>query len=545
MRLADKSKRVEQPAKPGRLRLIRFGIVVVSTLVSLALCEMIVRFARLAPAVKGIWLEDEKSFYHPSGNPILGHELKPSFQASFPAGKASSNRQGLRDPDRTIAKPPGSRRILILGDSVVEGIGHVADEDTISRSLERLYGDGKTEVFNLGTSGYCTFGEVELLKQKGLQYSPDVVVLVFVNNDFQNFNSALTLASRVDRPEAIKQLFLSSHLFRLSSLHFDWYGFAEETNPLRVNEAAIGENNVIEGMARLNQLALQHGFKVLVAIWPTFTDDKIFDTPILPDGEDEVVGVRLAEMSGLPTLRLSAGFRSHHQRTERDNPRLDYTAHGDGMHPNALGSEVAAEALKRAIEGELPNPRKVYKPMDHEAIAAARVLGGNMSEPNLTGPARVFRTLLNQCRNEEGVAYLEQLLVEDRDHYFANYGLSKYWLANGSPDRSLPFLIRAAEIQPGNVTNTFALANTMITMGRSAEAVTVFQDILAKTTPTPELHYALAFAATIAKDWATAEKNLEATLKLDPEFQDAQLQLNAIRHQKSGGSETTPVGVDK
>ncbi|MFT6618831.1 MAG: lysophospholipase L1-like esterase [Limisphaerales bacterium] len=506
--------------------------MIVSSMVALALCETTVRIARLAPAVQGIWLTDEESFYYPSSNPILGHELKPSFRRSFPSGAASSNRDGLRDPDRTTEKPPGGRRILILGDSVVEGIGHVADDATISQSLERLYDDGKTEVFNLGTSGYCTFGEIELLEQKGLQYSPDVVVLIFVNNDFQNFNSALTLASRVDRPEVIKRLFLSSHLFRLGSLHFDWYGFGEETSPLRVNEAAIGENNVIEGMARLNKLAVQHRFKVLVAIWPTFADDEIIDSPILP-GASEAVGLRLARMSGLPTLMLSEDFKAHHQRSgEGGNPRLDYTAHGDGMHPNALGSEVAADALKRTIEGELPSPRVAYGPIDREAVAAARVLGGNMNEPDLTGPARVFRTLLNQCRDDEGVAYLKQLLVEDPNHYFANYGLSRYWLGKNASDRAIPFLKRAVEIQPGNSTNTFSLATALISLGRAAEAITVFDMILEKTPPTPELHYALAFSAAIAQEWATAEKHLAATLKLDPNFQDARHQLEDIRRNK-------------
>ena len=55
----------------------------------------------------------------------------------------------------------------------------------MSRQLEMRYGDGQTEVLNFGVSGYCTLAEVELLEVKGIQFQPDLVVLVFVEKRFQ------------------------------------------------------------------------------------------------------------------------------------------------------------------------------------------------------------------------------------------------------------------------------------------------------------------------------------------------------------------------
>ena len=56
--------------------------------------------------------------------------------------------------------------------------------------MERIYVDEgeDVQVLNVATIGYCTRSEVELLRVKGLPFQPDRVVLVFVENDFDNFN---------------------------------------------------------------------------------------------------------------------------------------------------------------------------------------------------------------------------------------------------------------------------------------------------------------------------------------------------------------------
>jgi hypothetical protein len=158
-------------------------LAVVSTLAALTVAELGVRALGLAPGVKAIWISDESHAYKRSSNPIMGFELKanyrndnPDFIQSYP----STNSHGQRDVERSLEKPPGVRRILLLGDSVVEGIGIRDLDDTISRQLEGLYPDGRTEVLNFGVSSYCTKAEVALLEEKGLEFRPDVVVLIFV-----------------------------------------------------------------------------------------------------------------------------------------------------------------------------------------------------------------------------------------------------------------------------------------------------------------------------------------------------------------------------
>ena len=149
----------QSSSRPNRSRLARIALAVAALLVALVLAEVGIRAAGLAPAVKAIWVSDEESVYRRSANPVLGFELKPNYRNDDPnpnQSYPSTNAWGQRDVERPIEKPAGVARILLLGDSVVEGHGIMEIDATISRQLERLFPDGSTEVLNFGVSGYCT-----------------------------------------------------------------------------------------------------------------------------------------------------------------------------------------------------------------------------------------------------------------------------------------------------------------------------------------------------------------------------------------------------
>ena len=115
---------------------------------------------------------------------------KPCFRA-----RVRINAEGLRDVDRPVAKPAGVYRILILGDSMIEAF-QVDLEHTLTRVLERRLNEAKLgmafEVINLGVAGYGTDQEYLALRQVGLRYRPDLVVLAFfTGNDFQENHPGL------------------------------------------------------------------------------------------------------------------------------------------------------------------------------------------------------------------------------------------------------------------------------------------------------------------------------------------------------------------
>jgi len=102
------------------------------------------------------------------------------------------NSQGLRDRERSIEKPPGTYRILVLGDSYVEAL-QVDIEKTFWRLLEKRLQECKfrpaknIDVINLGVSGFGTGQALRALQTRGLAYAPDLVILaVFPGNDIRN-----------------------------------------------------------------------------------------------------------------------------------------------------------------------------------------------------------------------------------------------------------------------------------------------------------------------------------------------------------------------
>ena len=340
-------------AKAPRQIFTKVSIALTATVLALLFCEVAVRLLRKAPELKPIELASEACVYRRSTNPVLGFELKASYRNDTPdliESYERTNAHGQRDKERTFEKNEDTRRVLLLGDSVVEGHG-LAEEDTISRQWEDLYADGSTEVLNFGVSAYCTLAEIELLETKGLAFDPDVVVVLFVENDFDNFNrEAFALGEAVRRPVLVKWLFRRSHLFRLASVRLNLFHFGAETDPIRWNKEAIGDNNVVDGFKRLRALADREGFEPLIAIWPRFLDDGIVETPSVSDRDPTPLVERLAAMFGLPSTRLAPAFRRHRaEAADVSNPRLHYSS-GDSLHPSPRGAAVAASALKESVE---------------------------------------------------------------------------------------------------------------------------------------------------------------------------------------------------
>ncbi len=137
------------------------------------------------------------SFWQP--HPSLGWSLIPNKEGRWENQEFSNliriNSAGFRDRDYSLEKPEGVFRIIILGDSMTEGL-QVPLEQTFAKVLETLlngdtvkddFSKKKFEVLNLGVAAYGTGQEYLLLKEYGLLYQPDLVILAFLSlNDVLN-----------------------------------------------------------------------------------------------------------------------------------------------------------------------------------------------------------------------------------------------------------------------------------------------------------------------------------------------------------------------
>ena len=98
------------------------------------------------------------------------------------------NAQGFRDArDYNYEKPKATLRVLALGDSNTLGY-EVRQQATFSEIIERdLAARGiKAEVLNTGVSGFSTAEQLAFLENEGLRYRPDIVLLAFYRNDFED-----------------------------------------------------------------------------------------------------------------------------------------------------------------------------------------------------------------------------------------------------------------------------------------------------------------------------------------------------------------------
>ena len=84
-------------------------------------------------------------------------------------------------------KEPNVIRILSLGDSHTQGY-EVNQKQTFSYVAEQLLNKKgfNSTVINAGVSGFGTAEELIFLENEGYKYSPDVVVIGFYANDFED-----------------------------------------------------------------------------------------------------------------------------------------------------------------------------------------------------------------------------------------------------------------------------------------------------------------------------------------------------------------------
>jgi hypothetical protein len=99
-----------------------------------------------------------------------------------------TNTLGFREREVAIPKPPGTFRIMVLGDSLTWGVGLPVERSYTALLEERLKGvlqGREIEVLNFGISGGPTLQERDILVAAAPNVDPDLVVVGFCINDPQ------------------------------------------------------------------------------------------------------------------------------------------------------------------------------------------------------------------------------------------------------------------------------------------------------------------------------------------------------------------------
>ena len=126
-------------------------------------------------------------------DPLFGRDaagffrLKTSYQGTFMGQVCHTNTFGHRDAEIPLAKPPGTVRIVAIGDSVTFGDG-VAGENAYSQALESKLriqlAPTPVDVINAGVPGRGPRMEYEDLR-RALVLAPDLAILQISANDIR------------------------------------------------------------------------------------------------------------------------------------------------------------------------------------------------------------------------------------------------------------------------------------------------------------------------------------------------------------------------
>jgi lysophospholipase L1-like esterase len=241
-------------------------------------------------------------------DPVRGQRLAAGYDGWFAGVPVRINALGFRDPrDYSLAKPPGTFRILVLGDSVT--FGHGALHETtypylLEQQLEAWRPDVRWEVWNLGVPGYNTAQELAYLRQIGPAAAPDLVVVGFFLNDFTGFEPRLNpsvwqrAASGVLR--VMQRHVYSTELYKRVYLTARWRLFESTTDRQRLEH--LETEDALLGRSDADQAVEQR-----LSPAERFSDEAVrsFECPGIPDS-----GSGLAKDIGQRAPHLRSWFEA-------------------------------------------------------------------------------------------------------------------------------------------------------------------------------------------------------------------------------------------
>lgn len=159
---------------------------------ALTICYVLVAAAILSEGVLRLfdpigiayYFETDRYFRRMVPDPDFGYIHAPNQRVTLQGVQVAINRVGLRWAEFDEIKKSGTRRLYILGDSMVFGWG--APQDSVfpvilQGSLRRA--SPTWEVIAAGVGSWNTRNEVEYFKKHGIALRPDVVLLFIVSND--------------------------------------------------------------------------------------------------------------------------------------------------------------------------------------------------------------------------------------------------------------------------------------------------------------------------------------------------------------------------
>lgn len=318
------------------------------TILAVAVGEFLISQTSLVDTPPGLFRRSEtRAFEHTPG--FHGRDMQKH--------PIRINSGGLRDAETPFEKPDGVYRIFVLGDSVAFGDG-VAVEDTFSDQLEKMLNDRgvRVEVLNGGIRGYNTYQESILLKEAGLRYHPDLILLTYVANDAEPFSRQQGLIGKNHPRLLYLKDFVKQHSYLYAFFRKKIEVLRHRVTPRQFSETYDehfqpdheGWKASYAAMADIRDTARASNAGLLLSVFPrlvglgegeTHSHQKIHDQ-ILAAGRE----------LGIDTMDMLAALKGQSGEKLRITP-------GDHFHPNPEGHRLIAQKLAERIEADFLSKR--------------------------------------------------------------------------------------------------------------------------------------------------------------------------------------------
>jgi lysophospholipase L1-like esterase len=271
----------------------------------------------------------------------------------------SINSLGYRGAEIDVKEAGGRIRILCIGDAFTYG-SYVDDDQTLPAKLERALRTAgyPVDVINAGVGGTTIVDQSYFLKKSARTIQPDMVVLVFSENDISDLAKDEPMYLTIEQNRKLKSRWGLSEIYlfarRTALFNFalswrGWYAGRRSTEADRVRSE--GDAHRVEDLWKRYDMALgevqsyvaARGLKLFFVIFPSHHR---IDPPSPADNRVDRVE-KLAKKRDVQTINLLEPLRAS-----------GYGAMGlyllpyDG-HPSSSGYAVAAAAIARALEMDI------------------------------------------------------------------------------------------------------------------------------------------------------------------------------------------------
>jgi len=245
------------------------------------------------------------------------------------------NRFGYIGPQWSLAKPPNTRRVAVLGASIAEGYGVDMNQDFVYLLANRLNGtaaaEGRTQRFeflNFAVSGYHLTQMMDVALQDTPQFHPDVyIVELTALSAYRGWDTHLIYL--VQNGIDPKYDFLKKILIAAGAKQTD------DEATLSAKLAPFRMSVLRQSLLAMKANAEQHGAQLLIILVPAVDEADIESRRM-----EEIPG--LLSSLGISFVDLSDTFapvldRSHLRLSETD------------IHPTPTGHEMLCDNLYKKL----------------------------------------------------------------------------------------------------------------------------------------------------------------------------------------------------